>query len=177
MRCGTEPDFPQECFAGVYSRWEAPPSPRRPSAPRIKSSGKYLLWKEEKRVEGGGFCPALWDAKSEQSRGREEGKSVKLLPVLSVAIAASQCPRDIWHLVLNRRFFPYIIRYKNSWGTRDFDHMTHNTFLPLKQNRTKLRGFKKRVLKATFPLWKNISTLHPRSLLLVFHECLCKVAN
>lgn len=49
-------------------------------------------------MEEGGFSPpALEDAKSEQSWGREEGKgkSVKLVLVLSVAIAASECPRDI----------------------------------------------------------------------------------
>lgn len=112
-----------------------PTTPQRPElniAATISFGRKERGWKEE------AFCPALEDTKSEQCWGRpggreeEKGKSVKLLPVLSVAIAASQCPRDIWHLVLNRRFFLYIMCYKNSWGTRDFDHMTHNTFLPFK---------------------------------------------
>lgn len=174
----TDPYLPHELeFILGERNWYLP---YHPSASWMKYINEYLLWREGKRVEGGSrLFAVLWKMRSQSScgSGREEGKSVKLLLVLSVAIAASQCPRDIWHLVLNRPFFPYIICYKNSWGTRDFDHMTHNTFLPFKQNRTKQRGFKKCVLKATFPLQKRkkfkqkkiqqISTLHPCSLISV----------
>lgn len=156
--------------------------PTTPQRPELYIAANISFGRIERGWKEVAFCPALEDAKSEQSWGRHRGgrrgrgNQWKLLPVLSVAIAALQCPRDIWHLVLNRRFFPYIIRCKNSWGTQDFDHMTHNTFLPFKQNRTKLQGFKKRVLKATFPLRKKLKIqtkenpghFYPPSTLLVF---------
>jgi len=68
-----------------------PTTPQRPGlniVANIPSGRKERGWKEA------AFCPALEDEKSEQSGGREKvkGKSVKSLPVLSVAIAASQCP-------------------------------------------------------------------------------------
>lgn len=72
--------------------------PTTPQHPELNISTSISFAEKERGwKEAGGFLPCSGKQKPEQSWGREEGKgkSVKLLPVLSVAIAASQCPRDI----------------------------------------------------------------------------------
>lgn len=75
--------------------------PSTPQCPELNIAASISFRRKEGGWKEAAFCPALEDAKSEQSWGRhgrreeEKGKSVKLLLVLSVAIAASQCPRDI----------------------------------------------------------------------------------
>jgi len=186
-----------EVIPGTEGATQPPSSP--PTGPRLG-----VVAEARQGRGGGGWKEAafalLCERRKRQSqrscaegmRGGGQGELVKLLPVLSVLITAPQSPRDIWQPVSDRRFFPYIICCKNSWGTGTLIiwHTIH--FCPLNKTEPSCEDLKNMSSNQPSPskIKKNPNEREPSTFLSLIHapcfcfavprnscKCLCKLAN